>query len=118
MANAGIARFLDDYLHNLKDKRLELKRDEESYGNSLNEEDCGYLLEKYKANLDYFIQDLQAAVDRMPNAPAANAPAANAPVANAENIDPSNQSSVNRNNARNNPSGGRRKNKKTRRHRK
>jgi len=110
---AACARFLDDLLHNLKDKQTELKRDEESYGNSLNEEDCGYLLEKYKASFDYFVQDVQAAVDRMPNAPAANAP-----VANAENIDPSNQSNVNRNNARNNPSGGRRKNKNTRRHRK
>jgi len=110
---AACASFLDDLLHNLKDKQLELKRDEESYGNSLNEEDCGYLLEKYKASFDYFIQDVQAAVDRMPNAPAANAP-----VPNAENIDPSNQSNVNRNNARNNPSGGKRKKHRTKKHRK
>ena len=107
---AAIARFLDDYLHNLKDKRLELKRDEESYGNSLSEEDCGYLLEKYKASLDYFIQDLQAAVDRLPQNNAA-------PVvqANANNGNPSNQSQPNVNNASNNPRGGKRT-RKTRKH--
>ena len=113
MAAPAIARFLDDYLHNLKDKQLELKHDEESYGNSLNEEDCGYLLEKYKASLDYFIQDLQAAVDRLPQ----NAPAAPIVQGNANN--PSNQSQPNVNNATNNPRGGKRaKHKKTRRHRK
>ena len=105
---AACASFLDDLLHNLKDKQLELKRDEESYGNSLNEEDCGYLLEKYKASFDYFIQDVQAAVDRMPNAPAGNA----------NNENPSNQVNSNVNNITNNPRGGKRKNKKTRRHRK
>jgi hypothetical protein len=110
---AACASFLDDLLHNLKDKQTELNRDEESFGNSPAENDLGYLVEKYKASLDHFIQDVQAAVDRMPNAPAANVQ-----IANAENIDPSNQSNVNRNNARNNPSGGKRKNKKTRRHRK
>lgn len=103
----AIARFLDDYLHNLKDKQLELKRDEESYGNSLNEEDCGYLLEKYKASLDYFIQDLQAAVDRLPQN--------NADVVEANaNNNPSNQSQPNLNNSHNNPSGGKRKYKRNR----
>ena len=111
---AGIARFLDDYLHNLKDKRLELKRDEESYGNSLNEEDCGYLLEKYKASFDYFIQDLQAAVDRLPQ----NAAAPVQGVANANN-NPSNQSNSSINNTSNNPRGGKRKHKnRTKKHRK
>jgi hypothetical protein len=112
MANAPeIARFLDDYLHNLKDKQLELKRDEESYGNSLNEEDCGYLLEKYKASFDYFIQDLQAAVDRMPNAPDNTANANN-------NENPSSQSNSSVNNATNNPRGGKRRQRKTRRYHK
>lgn len=97
MATPAIARFLDDYLHNLKDKRLELKRDEESYGNSPSEDDLGYLVEKYKASVDYFIQDLQAAVDRLPQNNAV-APG------NSENTDPEN------------PAGGRRS-KKSRKHR-
>ena len=111
---AAIARFLDDYLHNLKDKRLELKRDEESYGNSLSEEGCGYLLEKYKASLDYFIQDLQAAVDRLPQ----NSPVIQGVQGNANN-NPSNQSQPNVNNVSNNPRGGKRKHKsRTKKHRK
>jgi hypothetical protein len=114
MASSTIARFLDDYLHNLKDKRLELKRDEESQGNSPSADDCSYLVEKYKASLDYFIQDLQAAVDRLPQN--------NAPVpavqGNANN-NPSNQSNSNINNASNNPRGGKRKHKnRTKKHRK
>jgi hypothetical protein len=102
MANA---RFLDDLLHNLKDKQLELKRDEESYGNSPSEDDLEYLVEKYKASFDYFIQDIQAAVDRMPQ---------NNPGNENNNSNPSNP------NVNNNPSGGKRKNKnkKTRKHRK
>lgn len=104
------ARFLDDLLYNLKDKQLELKRDEESYGNSPSENDLGYLVEKYKASFDYFIQDVQAAVDRMPNN--------NAAVANANNGNPTNQTITNVNNITNNPRGGKRKHKKTRRHRK
>ena len=111
MAAPAIARFLDDYLHNLKDKRLELKRDEESFGNSLNEEDCGYLVEKYKASLDYFIQDLQAAVDRLPQN---NASSVGQGIQANANNNPSNQSQPNLNNARNNPSGGKRKHKKNR----
>ena len=111
MAAPAIARFLDDYLHNLKDKRLELKRDEESFGNSLNEEDCGYLLEKYKASFDYFIQDLQAAVDRLPQN---NASSVGQGIQANANNNPSNQSQPNLNNARNNPSGGKRKHKKNR----
>jgi hypothetical protein len=105
---AACASFLDDLLHNLKDKQTELNRDEESFGNSPSENDLGYLVEKYKASLDYFIQDVQAAVDRMPNAPAGNA----------NNENPSNQVNSNVNNITNNPRGGKRKNKKTRRHRK
>jgi len=112
---AACASFLDDLLHNLKDKQLELKRDEESYGNSLNEEDCGYLLEKYKASFDYFIQDVQAAVDRMPQNNA-SAPALQGNANNNEN--PSSQSNSSVNNTSNNPRGGKRKHKKTRRHRK
>jgi hypothetical protein len=108
---AACASFLDDLLHNLKDKQLELKRDEESYGNSLNEEDCGYLLEKYKASFDYFIQDVQAAVDRMPNVPNANNNVNN-------NGNPSNQAEQNVNNASNNPRGGKRKKHRTKKHRK
>jgi hypothetical protein len=104
---AGLPEFLDDFLMQLKEKKLELTRDEESYGNSLNEEDCGYLVEKYKASLDYFIQDLQAAVDRLPHNNAGNA----------VNADPEGQRNPNANNARNNPSGGRRK-KRTRKSRK
>lgn len=99
---AAIARFLDDYLHNLKDKQLELKRDEESYGNSPSEDDLGYLVEKYKASLDYFIQDLQSTVDRLPQNNAATPVQANA------NNNPSNQSNSNVNNTSNNPRGGRR----------
>ena len=102
------ANFLDNLLYNLKDKQTELNRDEESFGNSPSENDLGYLVEKYKASLDYFIQDVQAAVDRMPNAPAGNA----------NNENPSNQVNSNVNNITNNPRGGKRKNKKTRRHRK
>jgi hypothetical protein len=104
------ARFLDDLLYNLKDKQLELKRDEESYGNSPSENDLGYLVEKYKASFDYFIQDVQAAVDRIPNN--------NAAVANANNGNPTNQTITNVNNITNNPRGGKRKHKKTRKYRK
>jgi hypothetical protein len=114
MPTLGIASFLDDFLHNLKDKQLELKHDEESYGNSLNEEDCGHLLEKYKASLDYFISDLQAAVDRLPQN---NAGAGQQGIAN-NNGNPSNQSNSSVNNASNNPRGGKRKHKnRTKKHR-
>ena len=113
MATNAVVRFLDDLLYNLKDKQLELKREEESYGNSPSEEDLGYLVEKYKASFDYFIQDVQAAVDRMPNNRNANAA-----VANANNGNPTNQTITNVNNITNNPRGGKRKHKKTRRHRK
>ena len=112
MARPELARFLDDYLHNLKDKRLELKRDEESYGNSPSEDDLGYLVEKYKASLDYFIQDLQGAVDRLPQNNAVPAVQGNA------NNNPSNQSNSTVNNASNNPRGGKRKRRMTRRNRK
>jgi hypothetical protein len=112
---AAIARFLDDYLHNLKDKRLELKRDEESYGNSPSEDDLGYLVEKYKASLDYFIQDLQAAVDRLPHN---NAGAQGQGIQANANNNPSSQSNLSVNNASNNPRGGKRKHKnKTKKHR-
>jgi hypothetical protein len=104
---AACARFLDDLLRNLKDKQTEINRDEESFGNSPGKNDLGYLVEKYKASFDYFIQDVQSAVDRMPNAD----------LANANNDDPNNQSELNTN-ITNNPHGGKRKHKKTRRHRK
>jgi hypothetical protein len=110
MASPGIASFLDDFLHNLKDKQVELKHDEESYGNSPNEDDLGYLVEKYKTSLDYFISDLQAAVDRLPQNNAAPAAQANAN----NNGNPSNQSNSSVNNASNNPRGGKRKHKKNR----
>jgi hypothetical protein len=95
------ASFLDDLLHNLKDKKTELERDEESMGNSPAENDLEYLVEKYKASLGYFIQDVQAALDRMPQNNAAPAVQANT-----NNGNPSN------------PHGGKRKNKKTRKYRK
>jgi len=111
MANASaIVDFLDELLHNLKDKQLELKRDEESYGNSPNEDDLGYLVEKYKASFDYYISDLQEVVDRTPNAQIANIGNEN------NNSNPSIQSNSSVNNATNNPSGGKRKHKKTRKH--
>jgi hypothetical protein len=112
---AACASFLDDLLHNLKDKQREISNDEASYGNSPSEEDLGYLVEKYKASFDYFIQDIQAAVDRMPQ----NNAAAPALQGNANNGNPSNQSQVNRNNSNvNNPRGGKRKKHRTKKHRK
>jgi hypothetical protein len=108
MANA---RFLDDLLHNLKDKQREISNDEASYGNSPSEEDLGYLVEKYKASFDYFIQDVQAAVDRMPQ----NNAAALAVQGNANNGNPSSQLNSSVNNTTNNPRGGKRT-KKTRKH--
>ena len=104
------ARLLDDLLHNLKDKQREIKSDEESYGNSPSEDDLGYLVEKYKASFDYFIQDLEATVNRMSNAGAGVQGNEN------NNSNPSIQSNSSVNNATNNPSGGKRKHKKTRKH--
>lgn len=108
---AAIARFLDDYIHNLRDKQIELNRDEESFGNSPGENDLRYLVEKYKASLDYFIDDLQSAIDRLPQ---------NVPVEGNANNNPSNQSQQNiNNNIVNNPRGGKRKHKnRTKKHRK
>lgn len=83
-------------------------------GNSPSEDDLGYLVEKYKASFDYFIQDVQAAVDRMPQNNAGAGVQGNAN----NNSNPTNQSQSNVNNASNNPSGGKRKHKKTRKHRK
>lgn len=102
---ATITRFLDDYLHNLKDKQLELKRDEESMGDNPDCEEYGYLVEKYKASLDYFIEELQEAFDRLPQNNAVPAVQGNS-----EDTDPVN------------PAGGRRgkksRNHRTKKHRK
>ena len=108
---AGCHEYLVELLHNLKDKQVEIKSDEESMNNSDNTENLGYLVEKYKASFDYVIQEVQAAVDRMSNAGTGFQGNEN------NNSNPSNQvnSSINNSNV-NNPRGGKRSKHKTRKH--